>query len=78
MAELSAVERMYSWSMDWYEARFSDACCLAEACSSLDERLLALRGSFTITLYRAVCRSLFERHKLLFSLALTGRVLEVS
>ena len=76
VAALSEVEVMYSWSMAWYEARFAHACKTAPPESSLARRLNSLRNTFTLEIYRSVCRSLFEKHKVLFSLVLTGRVLE--
>ena len=69
--------------MEWYEARFAQGMHAAPPATYdstgaiwLEARLRGLRESFTLTLYSSVCRSLFERHKGLFSLALAGRVLE--
>lgn len=39
------------------------------------ERILTLNNYFTLSLYKNVCRSLFERHKLLFSFLLTTKIL---
>lgn len=42
----------------------------------LEERLENLNSYFTYSLYENVCRSLFERHKLMFSLMLTVKIMQ--
>ena len=41
----------------------------------LDERITNINNFFTFSLYTNVCRSLFEKHKLLFSFLLCARIL---
>ena len=47
----------------------------SEASEVVTERLANLTAYFKLSLYRNVCRSLFERHKLLLSFLLTIKIL---
>ena len=77
VANLADVERMYIWSMEWFEGRFTEGCKAASDAREIGSRLSALREAIMLAVYSSVCRSLFERHKLLFALALAGHAAEI-
>jgi len=70
ISDLSIVDPMYQFSLDWFILQFIDSIDAAEQKENQDERFAALFNSFLIILFKMVCRSLFEKDKLLFTLIL--------
>lgn len=75
IADLAGVDPMYQYSLDWYITLFELAITLATKSNNLDDRLQHLNDCFTFLLYKNVCRSLFEKDKLLFSFLLTSKLM---
>jgi dynein heavy chain len=76
VGELSTIDPMYQFSLDWFILQFAVAIEQAEKADSRDERFENLFNSYIGLLYDLVCRSLFGAHKLLYSLLLTFKVQE--
>uniref|UniRef100_A0A6I8PQA7 Dynein axonemal heavy chain 1 n=1 Tax=Ornithorhynchus anatinus TaxID=9258 RepID=A0A6I8PQA7_ORNAN len=73
MSDLSNVDPMYQYSLEWFLKIFLSSITNSEKTDSVKRRIENINKYLTYSLYSNVCRSLFEKHKLMFAFLLCGR-----
>ncbi|XP_048578532.1 dynein axonemal heavy chain 1-like isoform X2 [Nematostella vectensis] len=73
--DLANIDPMYQYSLEWFVSIFLNSIANADISDSVDTRIQNINEYFTFSLYSNVCRSMFEKDKLLFSFLVCVRIL---
>ena len=74
MADLAGIDSMYQFSLQAFSRLYNLRVEQCPSGESLEERLSLLIDDITLSLYKNVCRGLFEKHKLLFSFMMSAQI----
>ncbi|GAA6232467.1 dynein heavy chain 3, axonemal [Lates japonicus] len=76
ISELANIEPMYQYSLTWFINLYLYSIAESVKSDDVAERINNIVEHFTLCIYNNVCRSLFEKDKLLFSLLLTVGIMQ--
>ncbi|NXR16043.1 DYH1 protein, partial [Semnornis frantzii] len=75
VSDLANVDPMYQYSLEWFLNIFLMGISKSERADTLKDRIMNINNYITFSLYSKVCRSLFEKHKLMFAFLVCIRIM---
>ncbi|XP_078270493.1 dynein axonemal heavy chain 1 [Rhinoraja longicauda] len=75
VSDLSNVDPMYQYSLEWFLTIFMAGIVNSERADTVEKRIKLINNYFTYSLYLNVCRSLFEKHKLMYAFLVCVRIM---
>ncbi|XP_077075428.1 dynein axonemal heavy chain 3 isoform X1 [Siphateles boraxobius] len=76
ISDLANIDPMYQYSLTWFINLYLHSIAHSTPSDDLQTRIANILDHFTMRVYYNVCRSLFEKDKLLFSLLLTVGIMQ--
>ncbi|XP_031338901.1 dynein heavy chain 2, axonemal-like isoform X2 [Photinus pyralis] len=76
LSDMGKIDPMYQFALDSYILLFAQSIDKSTKSNHLPDRIANLNDYHTYAVYKNTCRTLFERHKLLFSFHMCIKILE--
>jgi len=75
VADMANIDPMYQYSLGWFQNLYLKGIDEAAQADDLSKRLQNIMDHYTYMLFKNVCRSLFEKDKVLFAFLMATRLL---